>query len=239
MLATIDLTHRQAKRVIEQALRNNGKMDIELRSNAGSFTGNLVKHQDDMLHVALQDEGGGNTLAPLIGSFCEIKIVLSGNLYLFSSCIVDATEDTTPRTLLLAVPDVAQVCNRRRFDRRTSEHSIVVQLWAPGAADPFIGTLNNIGLAGLSCRMPREGLEQLLLIEDEIPLRFQFPNCGPPFDLMAIVCVKTPTSNGEFLNIGLEFFIPDDNETAGIALARLQSTLTQNYLGSSQTDDQA
>lgn len=180
MLATIDLTQRQAARVLAQALRTRVRLEIESRSREGTISGSLAGAENSTLCVELHDHGVDTPLAGQIGSFCDIRAVLSGHLYLFSTCIVDVLESTVPQRLLLAIPDTVQIVNRRQFNRTIAQEHIALHLWPGGTQHPFVGTLTDIGPAGLGCQMPRRDLEHLLLIDDEVRVRFQLPGEGNP-----------------------------------------------------------
>ena len=239
MLATIDLTQRQAARVLAQALRTRVRLEIESRSREGTISGSLASAENSTLCVELHDHGVDTPLAGQIGSFCDVRAVLSGHLYLFSTCIVDVLESTVPQRLLLAVPDTMQIVNRRRFDRTIPQEHIPLHMWPGGSQHPFVGTLTDIGPAGLGCQMPRRDLEHLLLIDDEVRVRFQLPAGGESFDLEAIVCVKSPSGDSEHLNVGLEFCPPRSDQPDYGVMERLRALLARDYTQPTRKDGEA
>lgn len=233
MLATIDLTRRQAERVLEQAVRTQARLEIECRAREGSLHGTLIGREAGVLAVALHDLGHNWPLLGLIGSFCDVHTILSGQLYLFSTCIVDAADDTSPQCLSLAPPDIVQVANRRKLDRVAPAEPVVAQLWPAGGEDPLQGQLTNLSSNGVGCRFPRQPAEDSLLIDDTVRLCFQLPGGGEVFDLPACVCFKWPLSGEEQLDVGLEFSAPESKAGAA-ALERLRAALARNYAGPTQ-----
>ena len=236
MLATIDLTHRQASRVLEQALRARAQVEIEPRSQDKVLRGSLVGREGDLLNIELHDHGWSWPLAALVGAFCEVRTILAGEMYRFCSCIITTLEKAVPQRLMLAAPDVVQVANRRRFDRKLFPQALAIQVWPPGAAQPLVGVLREIGMGGLACQLPRQDADDRLLIDDQVRARFALPGGGEPFDLSASVCVKTPSPDREHLHVGLEFYMPPPGQTAGPVLARLRDLLSQEYMRPSKPD---
>ena len=231
MLVAIDLTQRQAARVLEQGLQTRVRVDIEPRSQKVVLCGSLVAKERDLLRVDLHDYGHDWPLSGLVGALCEVKTTLSGQLYLFSTCIVDAIDDALPQHLLLAIPGVIQVANRRRFDRKPLNEELLIQVWPDGGTSSIQGVLLDIGHGGLSCRLPKREAEELLLIDDTIRLHFQLPGIEEPFDIPALVGVKTTSSEEQYLKIGLEFRIPPPGDPAQAVLARLHAVLSREYTG--------
>ena len=236
MLAAIDLTHRQATRVLEQALRARARVEIEPRMQEQTICGLLVSREDGLLRVELHDHGDDWSLTSLVGAFCDVQAVLSGEMYRFCSCIMTAAQDAVPQSLSLGIPDVIQVSNRRRFDRKTMPESPPLSLWAEGAAGPLQGTLTEIGLGGLGCRLPRQQADDWLLIDDPVRLEFRLPGAGDPFELAATVCGKTGAGDGEAVIVGLEFKVPPVGYAKDPTFARLRSVLSSEHTGPSRMD---
>jgi hypothetical protein len=239
VLATIDLTERQAARVLEQAVRTRTRVEIEARLREGVMCGTLAERHSHLLRVELHDQGRDWPLAGLVGAFCEVQTVLSGQLYLFSTCIVDAADNSVPQHLLLAVPEVVQVANRRRFDRKTTPEHVELQLWVAGSPQTFTGTLSSIGFGGLGCRLLRRELEELLLIDDEVRVRFRLPWVGAACELKATVCGKTRTGDGEHLDVGLEFRMSAPGEPARAGLEQLRAMLARAYADGTKPEGEA
>ena len=60
-------------------------------------------------------------------------------------------------------------------------------------------------------------------------MSFQLPGAGATFTLAAHVCAKSPTANGEEIDLGLEFTnTPEDTESAA-ALDRVRALIAQQY----------
>ncbi len=230
MLAAVDLTPRQAARVIEQAVRSRARVEIEARSREGAISGTLGERQDHLLCVQLHNRERDWPLAGLLGAFCDVKTVLSGHLYIFSTCVVDVADQASPQRLFLEVPPAVQVVNRRKFDRRNATEDVEVQFWPPGAPQPIVARLCNIGLGGLGCRGPRQELEDLLLIGEEVRITFQLPGSADVYDLATVVCVKTAAGDGQNLDVGLEFPLVAPESPAAPTLSQLRSVLARCYM---------
>jgi hypothetical protein len=229
VLAAIDLTCRQTARVLEQALRTRAQVELEPRSRQITLCGSLTGRESGVLRIDLHDHGRDWPLTGLVGAFCDVKMVLSGDLHQFCTCIVDAVDNALPQYLLLAAPEVIQVANRRRFERQPLREPTAVQLWVAGATSPMAGTLINIAVNGLACRLPRREAEEMLLIDDEVRLRFQLPGQEAACDVPARVCVKTASGRSEYLQVGLEFCTPPPGDPAQPTLDRLRAVLFKHY----------
>jgi hypothetical protein len=234
VFAVIDLTHRQAARVLEQALRGGARVEIEPRNRDATLVGHLCDRERDILRVSLQDLGQDWPLTGLIGAFCDVRAALLGEQYQFCTCVVDALHEPPRQELLLAVPDVLQVLNRRRFDRKVLREQLLVQIWPNEADAPLLGTLVDIGLAGLGCELPRREAEEQLLIDEPTRVQFQIPGATELLNLPAVVCVKTATPEGQYLHVGVEFLVPESGDPAEAMLARLRNVLSQDYSGPAQ-----
>lgn len=238
MLATIELTEKQAARILEQALRTQARVVLESRPREGPLAATIVRRQGQNLCLALQSHSPAASLPGLIGAFCEVRMVLSGHLYLFSTCVVDAKEVEGVQELHLAPPTAIELANRRRFDRRGLRGLVEVQLWIPTSTTPCGGLLNNISRGGINCRFAREPLEDLLLIDEEVRVCFELPLEGETFVLPALVVVKTPMRDGVHLDVGLEFTSPEDDEPVRRSLERLRAALARGYTGNAQTENE-
>lgn len=236
MLAAIDLTKRQAARVLAQAQRGRARVELEARAREGKIVGNFAGCEAGLLRIDLQEPGREGPVVGLVGAFCDVQTVLSGQLYLFSSCVVDAVENALPPRLLLAAPEAVQVANRRKFDRRSAQEQLDVRLWPAVATQPFVGTLVNIGPAGLCARLPLRDAEDFLLIDDEVRVRFQPARSGEAFELTATVCVKTPV-DGEHIDVGLEFCVPRRGAAQQPGVDRLRMLLARDYTGPAKGGD--
>lgn len=207
MLLALDLTPRQAARVLAEAVRRRAKMEIDPRPEflESPLWGTLESRDQDLLLVYLLDAGHNMTPAKLIGAMCDVRTILSDQLYLFSTVIVDAADATTPQRLTLAVPEGVQVANRRRFSRRSPVEPIPVRLTIGGSPQPHIGTLMNISRTGLGCRAARRDLDALLLIGDEVQIEFVLPWTHQVFALPGEICVKNPCHDPDQMIVGIEF----------------------------------
>lgn len=226
MLVALDLTVRQVARVLAQAVQTQAKLEIEPRpeTHDSSLWGSLESRQQDLLQVNLLDAGDQTPPAALIGATCDVRTVLSGQLYLFSTFIVDATDDSAPPRLTLAVPEAIQVANRRRFARKSPSEPVPVRLVVPSTPEPFIAHLANIAATGLGCRVLRRELDDVLFIGDRVEIEFVLPWANHIYQLPSTVCSKTPCRDRDHMLVGFEF-VALDNAAARASLDLLRSVL--------------
>ena len=224
MLVTLDLTARQAARVLAQAVRLRATLEIEPRPETHNalLWGHLVGREDDLLLVDLHDGGHQIPLSGLYGAMCDVRTILSGQLCLFSTHIADAVEHGVPQRVLLAIPEVVQVANRRRFARKQPSEQIPVRLLVPGGHAPLIATLVNIGASGLACRAAGQLLDELLFIGDELQVEFVLPWTAEIFILPAVVCSKSRGGDENLMTIGFEFVARNNEQT----LERLRAVVS-------------
>ena len=238
MQALIDLNTRQSNRVLEQALRSHARLELEIRARHGDepVAGFLAGRDGRVLRIDLEAGTRALPLHELIGAFCDVRIVLSGQLYLFSTCIADVLDPGGPQRLLLATPDTIHVANRRRFARRTLAGFSQVRLWPAQSKTPYIGELCNISGDGLACRMIRGELDELLLVGDAVRVAFTVAGTGEDFDLPASVCNKTVTTDGQQILLGLEYYLGEDEQATRIAVERLRAALCDLTTNLNETD---
>jgi hypothetical protein len=225
MLVTLDLTARQAQRVLGQAIRGRVKLEIEPRPEAENtlLWGTLSAREKDLLVVDLYDhQAHPDPLDVLVGAMCDARLILSGQLCLFSTFILDVADNAAPRQLMLAVPETIQVANRRRFARRAPIEPVPVRFLPSGAAAPLVAILSNIGPTGLGCRVVNRELEDLLFIGDEVEVEFVLPWSNEVYTLRATVCSKNRCREEGHLLVGFEFVV-QENEAA---LVRLRAALS-------------
>jgi hypothetical protein len=228
MLLGLDLTPRQTSRVLEQALRNRAELEIEPRNTVDDqpLCGRLVGRERDLLRVDLPDRDPATPLSALVGAFCDVRSALSGDLYMFSTCVMDVSDASVPQSLLLAVPQTIQVANRRRFERRVPRGWAQAQLTGGPIDVPQAGAILSISPTGLACRVVHPQLDDLLLIGDEIRVSFRLPVHAESFELPATVCNKSLARDKSYLDIGLELDPEPADPTARQALERLRMVLS-------------
>jgi hypothetical protein len=224
MLVTLDLSARQAQRVLGQALRTRATLEIEARPEVHNalLWGTLAARERDMLVVNLHDPCDAASLRTLIGAMCDVRMILSDDLCLMSTFVVDVGDETVPRQLMLAVPETVQVANRRRFARKAPIEPVMVRFLAPDAPSPQVATLTNIGPTGLACRMTSAEAGELLYIGDQVELEFVLPWSNEVYTLAAIVCNKNRCREEGHVIVGFEFAAPESDA----ALLRLRVALS-------------
>lgn len=207
MLVTLDLTERQAHRVLAQAVRTRAKFEIEPRPDAHSalLWGTLAGNDKGTLQVDLHDVGANVSLAALIGAMCDVRMILSGQLCLFSTYVREVSDRTVPQRVVLAVPETIQVANRRRFARHAPVDPVPVRFFVPAAQPPFVAIMSNIGPHGVACRVISTDIDDVLFIGDEVRVEFVLPWGEDVYSLPAIACSKTRCREEGHVIIGFEF----------------------------------
>lgn len=223
MLVALDLTARQAARVLEQAVRFRAKLEIDPRPEAAGelLWGTLEGREQDLFLVNLHHPGAQGALPHLIGAICDVRMILSDQLCMFSSFVVDVRDNAVPQRLTLAVPDTIQVANRRRFARKSPVEPVPVRLSLGADQANFVAILSNIGPTGLGCRTANRELDEALLIGDEVQLEFVLPWAHDVFTVWAAVCTKNATGDNGHMTVGFEF----DPAKSDACLERLRAAL--------------
>ncbi len=238
MIAALELTQRQLSRAINEAIQNQARLEIETRiaSVVTPLCGQILSREGNRLRVRLEGTPGARPLEAWIGAFCDVRMVLGGALYLFTSCVLEVADEASGVRIDLAVPAHMQLCNRRRFERTRASIASRVYLWLSGAQSPNLGLLHDIGPHGLACRFPGTQLDGQLLLGDAVRVGFELPGFDEAFELPAIVCNKSIRQQGAELLVGVEFCPGDDDLVGQHTLARLQACLVELV---SQQDSQS
>lgn len=213
MLYALDLTQRQTRRVLEQALRGRALVDIEPRTltDDTSLRGRLTAIDGSLLSIDLDDDGREISAADIVGTFCNVQTALSERLYFFEACALDLYDACVPRRIVLSAPDSIQVGNRRKFIRQHPVVSAAVEIDIVSSPEFCTGELYNISGNGLACRVASE-MDGALLIGDPVHVRFIVPGLHTEFDLAATICGKTPAASNEAIIVGLQFCPNESNE---------------------------
>ncbi len=237
MLVAIDLGARQTARILTQAVKARAKLEIEPRPEACSelLWGTLTSREDDTLMVELHDGAAQRPLNALLGAMCDVRTILSDQLCMFSTFILDASSHTVPQRITLAVPDSVQLANRRRHVRRSPIEPVTLRLTVPESSTPFVAILSNIGPIGLACRSVSRELDDVLFIGDEIQLQFALPWSSEMFTLPATVCNKNSVGEPGHMLIGLEYVDQANHDT----LERLRAVINDEAARLTQMDGDA
>lgn len=225
MLFALDLTRRQTKRVLEQAIRSQARLDIEPRHAEldAPVRGALLRADSTMLTVQVADDGPAPSLIPLIGAFCDVHVHVADQAYLFSASVLDARNEP-PRRILLGAPDGMQVENRRQFVRRAYPRQTALKITTDDGGT-FPAQIFNVCGTGAAARVPRER-DGVLLIGEPVHLQFRLAELKHDFDLDAVVCHKTRTHDRESLIVGLEFTLDPSHHAQAVAMERLRAFLS-------------
>lgn len=238
MQLAIDLTPRQAKRVLEQALRAQAELEIEPRNlpEGEPLPGKLIGREGDLLAVQVVGEQRGLPLSVLLGAFCEVQSVLSGELYLFSTYILDVVEGTTPARVLMMIPETIEVANRRQFERTNVTVASQVRIWTAAEETPAVGLLANVSADGLACNLPTTALDAILALDDSVRVSFEVAGFDESFELPATLCNKALSRDRQQLCLGMKFDVKPDDPVAQHTLLRVRTALFELMTNSKDMD---
>jgi hypothetical protein len=239
MQPAFDLSPRQAARVLEQALRTRAPVEVETRQlPEDSFIRGVLEQRDGhTLELRVDSIPPGVWTAGLTGAFCEVRIRLFEHVYLFTTFIPELLEEARPLRLRLAVPEVIQVANRRRFERLCVPSAAQVHIQARQRSQVHVGLLADVSASGLSCSIPTPEHDDALLVGDPLRVAFELPGCDERFELPVLVCNKALSRDRQLLTIGLEFDV-SAGDTGGTAnLERLQAVLCEMISDPTGMDD--
>ena len=240
MQMTFDLSQRQASRVLEQALRTQTELSIEPRSWGGepALTGVLQNRQGRLLGIRIGPRNSTRPLNELMGSFCDISMQMSGDHYLFTSCVLDAS-DAESGLLFFSQPEAIHVANRRNYERTNVHIASQVRICPAGQSVASVGLMTNISPTGLACSVPGLELEEALCVGDSLRVVFELAGASGNFNLNAQVCDKRVRRESQQLELGLSFAV-DANDQAGLqTLQRLRRFLAQLFVDFTKSDGDA
>lgn len=241
MLSALDLTDRQASRLLEQAIRCRAKLHIEPQNRVDGHTlrGVLVAREANVLTIELMPCVSGPPPISLVGVFCELRSQMAGELFLFTTCVLDVVEGSGPTRLLVTVPELIQVANRRRFERTNTTIASHVRLITSGAVAPAAGLMANISPTGLALTLPMDGGDDPVLLGDDVRVQFELAGFDETFELPAVVCNKHTSSDRQRRLIGLEFAVKEDDLVARHTLARVHAMLNEMMTSSTPLEGEA
>lgn len=241
MLSALDLTQRQASRLLEQAIRTRARLNIEAQSHqvGSGFRGVLVAREGNVLTVELFPRVEGVPPISLIGSFCEVGSQMAGELFFFTSCVLDVIEAGGPTRLLLSMPELIQVANRRRFERTNTTVASHVRLVQQNRPQAATGLMANISATGLAFTLGVTECEDPVLLGDDVRVQFELAGFDETFELPAVICNKHVSADRQRLLVGLEFAVKDDDLVARHTLARVHAMLNEMMSESSSLEGEA
>jgi PilZ domain-containing protein len=234
MLNAIELTPRQANRLIEQAIRIRAQIEIAPRilTEGTALRGHFTGREGSMLHVEMEGRNAELTGGRLIGAFCEVQSAIGGQVVLFSSCMLDVIEQSCTTRVTLAVPDMVQVSNRRRFERTNATIASEVRLVHDGQYSQGAGLLANISPDGLGCTFESGEINDQVLVGEPARVSFELAGCDDVFELPVTVCNKSLSKDQSQLTLGMEFQVQPDAAADAQTLQRLRSILGQIFMES-------
>jgi hypothetical protein len=234
MLNAIDLTPRQANRLIEQAVRIRAQIDIAPRNldEGTAVRGLFAGREGSMLSVEIVGRSEELSAGCTIGAFCEVQSAIGGQVVLFSSCILDVIEQARTTRVMLAMPDVVQVSNRRRFERTNATIASEVRLVQDGQYSQSVGLLANISPDGIGCTFESGEINDLVLVGEPARMSFELAGCDDVFELPVTVCNKNLSKDQSQLTVGMEFDVQPDSAADVQTLQRLRSILSQIFMES-------
>ncbi len=233
-----DLSRRQAARVLEQVMRTRAPLELEARPlpQDSFIRGFLESREGQALEMMVESIPPGVWTSSLTGAFCEASTRVFEHQYLFTTFILEVLEEARPLRLRLAVPEVVQVANRRRFERLCVPAAAQVHIEARPQGREYAGLLADVSASGLSCSIPAPEHDEVLLVGDPLHVTFELPGFDERFELPVVVCNKTLSRDQRLLTVGLEFQVPAGDAGAAAGLERLQAALCEMISDSTGRD---
>jgi len=228
MEIALEMTQRQSRRVIEQAVRGRVSVVIEPRvgTQGATIHGTVDGREGNLLSVRIEQASESDPPSVLIGTFSEVRLAVAGQHYLFTTCVLDVSDATTPIYVLLAVPNTIQVANRRRFERYSVPTAAQVRMRRAGAQGPeFVALLADVSADGMSCSLSAPKEDDALLVGEPLDVVFELPGYDEHFDLPGTVCNRALTPDKQLLTLGLEFTGSASDPTQRRSIERLQAAM--------------
>lgn len=224
---TLELSSRQANRLLEQARRTGATLEIEPRGPGArtTLTAVLLELDPRVIRVRLAETTAEDGLIELTGSFCDGRVQIDDELYSFSACILDVADERHPLEMTLTRPSVIQLNNRRRFERTTVRSASPISLWFAGQAEPCKGEIISISPMGLACRTG-DSVNDFVCVDDHLRVMLELAGFDEPFELPAVICNKALDVPGQRLVLGLAFDVAPDDDVHQHTLQRLHAVLT-------------
>lgn len=234
MLNAIELTPRQANRLIEQAIRIRAEIEIlpRILSEGTALRGHFTAREGSMLHVEMASRSPELSGGSLIGAFCEVQSAIGGQVVLFSSCMLDVIEQARTTRVMLAVPDLVQVSNRRRFERTNATIASEVRLVHDGQYSQSVGLLANISPDGIGCTFESGEINDQVLVGEPARVSFELAGFDDIFELPVTVCNKNLSKDQSQITLGMEFDVQPEAAMDVQTLQRLRSILSQIFMES-------
>lgn len=236
MVASLDLTAPQTTRVLEQAVRLQATIELDVRPfgmQGRPFRGTVIGREQSLLRV--RPEARADFSDPLlVGAFCDALLVMNGDRFEFCTCVIDVGSAVAPE-LLIAIPQGVQIANRRRYVRKAPAEGRSVQLWLKGGDVALTCNMVDIAPTGLAVRGHRGDLDEILFVGDALRVTIDIAAIGESFDLPVEICTKTLESDRQSLTVGLEFASEGSAQDL-LALSRFRAFLNDPALGFSETE---
>ncbi|MBW7906817.1 MAG: PilZ domain-containing protein [Phycisphaerae bacterium] len=223
----LEMTPRQSGRVLEQAVRGRVAVVIEPRGERAEapLHGTVDGREGNLLSVRIEQRES-ELPAGLIGMFCEVRMTASGQHYLFSSCVLDLSDISSPVYLLLAVPSTIHVANRRRFERYSVPTAAQVRLQPAGSSRAqFTALLADVSAEGIACSMSAPKDDDPLLVGENVNVCFELPGYDENFELGGSICNRALTPDKQLLTLGIEFAPAAGTGAQQRTMERLQAVL--------------
>ena len=238
MQLAIDLTPRQGTRVLEQALRAQADFEIEPRNlpDDEPLHGKLLGREGELLVVQMRDTPAAVPLSVLTGAFCDIRTILSGELYTFTTCVLEVADEPAGQRVLLGGPAAIHGTKRRQFARPTATVASPVRIWVGARAPPTMGLVANVSAGGLACNLPGTTLDSALALGDELRVSFELAGFDDVFELPVVLCSKTLTRDRQQLSLGMKFCVRPDDPAAQRALERVRAVLFELMVNTTDMD---
>jgi hypothetical protein len=227
MQYAIDISERQSRRVLEQAVRMQSQLLIEpVGIPERTILGFIASGDSDVLIAELTGPPHP-WLRELVGRNAGVQL-FQEERYLFNSKILGGPTWHEGEQITLQCPRVLQVMQRRRFWRaRLAPSSLVSLRWTHGGRPlQTNGPLLNVSSEGLACKLDG-GAAQSISVGGRVQVEFRIPQSAGAFHFDAVVRNCSPTSDETWI-LGMEFRVEGDEEQLA-AQQRLRDLLYQSH----------
>ncbi|MBI5866280.1 MAG: PilZ domain-containing protein [Planctomycetes bacterium] len=241
MTGGLELTTRQANRLLQQAIRSRCELRIVPRffDEGDSLSCRLVSSEGAIIHVELPGSSADAIPSGLIGAFCDAWTVVAGQTAYFTTCVLDALEHPGGSHLKLALPEAMQIDNRRRFERTNATIATDVSVLVSENGPPIAGLMTDISPRGMGCSFPAGAVDDLLFVGETVRLEFEFAGNDERYSLPVSVCTKTAQPERDQLAVGFEFVKQPPNAKDVLSLQRLRNILNAIFADAIRTEGQS
>jgi hypothetical protein len=150
--------------------------------------------------------------------------------------VLDVIENQPQPRMLMVIPEIIHVANRRQFERTNATVASQVRVWVGPQPAPTVGLLANVSADGLACNLPGTALDEVLALGDQLRVQFELAGFDGVFELTAVLCNKVLISDRQQLSLGMKFEVGHNRPADQQALERLRAALAELMANTTDMD---